>query len=342
MARWFKRLVVPGGLVSVVGLVAVTQPVTSVCSGTALAASGMGGNVWEVRASQEASSSGNGWTELSTNGNAAAATGRPRTATGSGGWDFATLGRTYPHGTMLKIRNPANGRSGVWPLTDVGDGSSFAPAIGLTPNVSTALGWTGGVVDISMADGSSIALASGFGKLIAGTGGFAASVSAPCGMNVSSGGGNPAPGATWGRLDMGFDGNYDMKQGAHAPYSGTIHIPGIAGWPGQGVYFYIVNDNQTGPDYTRAMYFAEGAAPIVANGAHVVMGQQIGSPVASGGDGQPGNFEIGPASVTNGDCLAKQYGLGSVAARKEILAFYAWMRTLGAGASNNTSNAGAP
>lgn len=158
---------------------------------------------------------------------------------------------------------------------------------------------------------------------------------------IRGGATNPAPGATWGRLDMGFDGDYGPA-GAVAPYNGTVHVPGIGGWPGQGVYFYIVNDDQGGPDYTRAMYFAEGATPAVADGTHVTVGQKIGNPVAHGGTGAPGNFEIGPANTTNGDCLAKSYGLGSSGARNMVMSFYRWMRQLGAGASTNTSNAGAP
>jgi hypothetical protein len=132
---------------------------------------------WHVKASAElgpeagSRSSGDGWTELSTNGNAAAATGRPRTATGSGGWDFATLGKAYPHGTRLVIANPANGKSGTFPMTDCGDGSSFAPAIGLTTPCRAALGldtsdtWSGEVY-IQLADGSDMAVASGFGTQV--------------------------------------------------------------------------------------------------------------------------------------------------------------------------------
>lgn len=136
----------------------------------ASAASGSGGNVWAVKVSEEASSSGGGWTELSTNGNAAAASGHAQTATGQGGWDFATLGRMYPKGTRLNISQGS--RSGTWPLTDFGNGSSFAPAIGLTPAVRGVIGGaSGSTVDISMADGSNINLASGFGHLVSGSGG---------------------------------------------------------------------------------------------------------------------------------------------------------------------------
>ena len=168
------------------------------------------------------------------------------------------------------------------------------------------------------------------------------------GVPTVNGGTNPAPGATWGRLDMGFDGNYDMKQGAVAPYNGTIHGIGITGWPGDGQYFAILNDDQSGPDYTRAMYFAEGAVPIYPNGTHVTAGQKIGNPVQHGGlstsgySTPPGNFEIGPANTSNFDCLAKSYGLGSAGARQMILAFYAWMQSIGAGTSTDTSAAGGP
>jgi hypothetical protein len=161
-------------------------------------------------------------------------------------------------------------------------------------------------------------------------------------VTSGGGGGNPAPGATWGRLDMGFDGNYDMSKGACAPYDGTVYTPGYPGWPGEGTYFWIKNDDQSGPDYTRAMYFAEGATPSVTNGAKVKAGDKIGNPVAHGGTGAPGNFEIGPANTSNGDCLAKQYGLRSAASRQMVMAFYNWMRSLGAGATNNDSAAGGP
>lgn len=152
---------------------------------------------------------------------------------------------------------------------------------------------------------------------------------------------NPAPGATWGRLDMGFDGNYG-EAGPVAPYDGTVHVPGISGWPGEGIYFYIVNDNQNGPDYTRAMYFAEGATPIVSDGARVKAGTPLGKRVFHGGTGALGNFEIGPAQTGNGDCLAKTYGLSSPGAKKMVLAFAAWLQTLGAGAPTDSSAAGGP
>lgn len=122
-----------------------------------------GGKSWQVRASAEEAASGSGWTELSTNGNGAAATGHARTATGSGGWDFATLGKQYPKGTQLKITDPNSGGSGVFGLSDYGDGSSFGPAIGLTPAVQQAIRWSGGDVIIELADGSDLSLASGFG-----------------------------------------------------------------------------------------------------------------------------------------------------------------------------------
>lgn len=139
-------------------------------SGAAAAAGGAAtdigsgsGLAWQVRASAEESSSGAGWTELSTNGNAAAATGRVRTASDSGGWDFATLGKMYPKGTQLKITDPTSGKSGIFPLTDYGNGSSFAPAIGLTPAVQQAIGWSGGDVIIELANGNPLSLATGFG-----------------------------------------------------------------------------------------------------------------------------------------------------------------------------------
>jgi hypothetical protein len=140
---------------------------------------------------------------------------------------------------------------------------------------------------------------------------------------------------------MGFDGNYDMVQGAVAPYDGTLHY-GESGWPGQGRYFYVVNADQSGPDYTRAMYFAEGAVPTVPDGSKVKTGQKIGAPVQSGGDGSPGNFEIGPANTTNGDCLAKQYGLHSTGAANMVQAFAAWLHGVGAGLPTSTSTAGGP
>jgi hypothetical protein len=162
------------------------------------------------------------------------------------------------------------------------------------------------------------------------------------GAASTSGLANPAPGAVWGRLDMGFDGDYDMAQGAHAPFNGVIRGVGITGWPGQGRYFVVVNDDQSGHDYTRAMYFAEGATPIYGNGTRVSAGQKIGNPVAVGGTGAPGNFEIGPANTSNFDCLAKSYGLSSPGARQMVLNFYAWMQQLGAGTSTDTSAAGGP
>lgn len=137
------------------------------------AQAGKGGNVWEVRASQESSSSGGGWTELSPNGNGAARLGIPRSFQNNPGHfpDFASLGRYFPNGTLsLMIRGPRG--SGTWNKTDSGDGSSFAPAIGLTPAVSGVTGGTGGTVQISRADGGDLHLFPGMGRLIAGAGGF--------------------------------------------------------------------------------------------------------------------------------------------------------------------------
>src|ERR1039458_9613836 len=95
------------------------------------------GTKWKVWASAEDRYSGTGWTELSSNGNGAATAGHtqsPQCTGGSvGACDFATLGQAFPHGTQLIITNPSTNQSGTFPLTDVGNGSSFAPAIGLTP-----------------------------------------------------------------------------------------------------------------------------------------------------------------------------------------------------------------
>jgi hypothetical protein len=151
---------------------------------------------------------------------------------------------------------------------------------------------------------------------------------------------NPAPGASAGRLDMGIDGNYS-KDGARAPYDGTVYTtPARSGWPGQGSYFWIKNADQSGADYTRAMYFAEGATPVVADGTKVKSGQLIGSPVASGGNGTPGNFEIGPANTTNGEPLAKSYGLGTSGATKMVEAFSTWLQGAGMFAPSSINNAG--
>ena len=138
-------------------------------------AASAGGSVWRVKASAEESASGDGWTELSSNGNGAAAAGLTQSpnCTGSSvsGCDFATLGQAFPHGTMLKITSTTTNQSGTFPLTDVGNGSSFGPAIGLTPAVQSALGWNGEDVLIQMADGSDLAVAGGFGTLVSGTAG---------------------------------------------------------------------------------------------------------------------------------------------------------------------------
>lgn len=125
--------------------------------------SGVSSKSWKVRAAAEDASSGDGWTELSTNGNAAAALGIKRTATGSGGWDFSSLGKMYPKGTQLRITDPTSGKSATLPLTDYGDGSSFAPAIGLTPAAQQAIGWSGGDVIISLIGNSPLSPAPGMG-----------------------------------------------------------------------------------------------------------------------------------------------------------------------------------
>ena len=81
---------------------------------------------------------------------------------------------------LLKIRAP-NGKSGIWPMTDIGNGSSFAPAIGLTPAVTASLGGLPAYADITMADGSDIHPFPGMATLIAGSGGFAAAGAAGAG-----------------------------------------------------------------------------------------------------------------------------------------------------------------
>lgn len=133
---------------------------------------------WSVRASAELASSGDGWTELSSNGNGAGAAGHTQSPNCTGNsvsaCDFATLGRAFPHGTMLTIVNPSNGRRATLPLTDVGNGSSFGPAIGLTPSARSNLGistsdyWSG-TVHIALASGATMNVVSGFGTPIGGT-----------------------------------------------------------------------------------------------------------------------------------------------------------------------------
>lgn len=134
------------------------------------------GNVWAVKWSQEYASSGDGWTELSVNGNGAAAAGHVQSpdcqGNSVGACDFATLGVAFPHGTGLVIHSPDTGRTGTFYLSDIGNGSSYAPAIGLTPTVQGALGLSGSeqFVHISLANGQDLHVASGYGTLIGGTG----------------------------------------------------------------------------------------------------------------------------------------------------------------------------
>lgn len=132
-----------------------------------------GGNVWSVRTSQEDASSGTGWTELSPNGNASAQLGIPHSFSNNPAHypDFASLGRMYPRGYMLNIRGPKG--SGTLPLTDVGDGSTYGPAIGLTPAAASVVGSPGGVMQISAADGSDIHPFPGMATLVSGSGGLA-------------------------------------------------------------------------------------------------------------------------------------------------------------------------
>lgn len=188
----------------------------------------------------------------------------------------------------------------------------------------------------------------------------AAAAAAKAGPKGSSGGGaggstpntggqaNPAPGASWGRLDQGFDGNYDMAKGACAAYDGTIHgiRSGDSGWPGNGSsrggpYFCVVNDDQSGPDYTRIMYYAEGASCDHADGTHVTAGQKVGTAIAQGGTGAPGNFEIGPAAPSF-ETLSSVIGNNTSASRAMVFQFSAWMQSIGAGKPSDTSAAGGP
>ena len=151
---------------------------------------------------------------------------------------------------------------------------------------------------------------------------------------------NPAPGATWGRLDQGYDGNYSSK-GAVAAYDGTIVQvrTGQTGWPGNGTkqagpYFVLENADQSGPDYTRRMYYAEGARCLFPEGTKVVAGQKIGEALAQGGTGAFGNFEIGPAGPGPGyETLTRSYGsssAGPTSASRALIKdrFYPWMRSI--------------
>ena len=141
------------------------------------------GNVWAVKVSMELASSGDGWTELSSNGYGAAAAGRvksPSCGPSADGCDFATLGQAFPHGFQLTIVLPRTGRSWTGGLTDVGNGSSFGPAIGLTPGPAGALGAVSGdVVHITRADGGDLNVVPGFGVLVSGAGGFTGPPSPP-------------------------------------------------------------------------------------------------------------------------------------------------------------------
>lgn len=134
---------------------------------------------WEVKASAELPSSGTGWTELSSNGNGAAAAGHVQSpncrGNSVGACDFATLGQAFAHGTLLTIVNPGTGKSGTRGLTDVGNGSSFGPAIGITEDFLVALGipwdpnWSG-VMHIALASRKPMSVVSGFGTPLGGSG----------------------------------------------------------------------------------------------------------------------------------------------------------------------------
>jgi hypothetical protein len=114
-----------------------------------------GNDWWEVRCSAEDASSGTGWTELSPNGNAAAKLGIAHSFANSHRFpDFSSLGKDYTAGAhsgsgfKLRLANPANGKTVEAPMTDYGDGSSFAPAIGICPALAAQLGWSGGNLHI--------------------------------------------------------------------------------------------------------------------------------------------------------------------------------------------------
>jgi hypothetical protein len=127
---------------------------------------------WAVKVSLEASSSGTGWTELSSNGYGAAAAGHaknPNCGPSASGCDFATLGKAYSNGTMLSVQKASGGPVVTRPKTDSGNGSSFGPAIGITPDMASALGGIASeeVVHIWLPDGSDMTVVSGFGTRVA-------------------------------------------------------------------------------------------------------------------------------------------------------------------------------
>jgi hypothetical protein len=325
--RWLRRLVPPGGLLFVL-VVAATQTTTpsagAACSSPVTTSTSSTGGV-QVTASTFGGPSDPG--------------------TGSTGYrgdnlyqhpdSFAELNMGTALGNlpyMAPITVTYKGRSMVLYKRDIGAGGP-------------GLNGTTRAVDVWFQAAQQLGLP-GLAVVTVQAGAVAGAACTASTGAVISGATDPAPGGTWSRLDMGFDGNYDMTKGAVAVFSGTLHCC-VSGWPGQGQTFWIVNDNQTGPDYTRAVYYAEGATPTVPSGTHVTVGQRVGNPVALGGcagscANPAGNFELGPSQVASGDALAKVYGLGSPAARNMVLAFYAWLRQLGAGPATSTSNAGAP
>ena len=142
---------------------------------------------------------------------------------------------------------------------------------------------------------------------------------------------DPVPGATMGRLDMGFDGTTTRFL---SPFNGkvTFSEASDSGWRGGG---YVAV--QSAQDPSMCYYAAEGLTPTVQVNQVVQVGQAIATPRPSPYNGITGNFEVGRCTpATPGDPLAHN----TSDPKGMVMAFYAWMRSLGAGPTTNPSNAG--
>lgn len=142
---------------------------------------------------------------------------------------------------------------------------------------------------------------------------------------------NPVPGATGSRLDQGFD---LTGKSFLAPFTGKVVASVISdpGWQGGG---YVAVQNAANP--SQVVYFAEGLTPVVQKGQTVRAGQVIGTPAVNPYNAIIGNIETGPANPKN-----PLQPLAQVVSnpRSVVLAFYNWLRSLGAPAATSTSLAG--
>lgn len=188
-----------------------------------------------------------------------------------------------------------------------------------------------GLADVSSAFAGSSTPASAGGSATTGVQTGSGSNSTPVASHGFPASVNPLPGAQGGRLDQGIDGTGSKFL---TPWTGTVVYSNAhdSGWAGGG---YVAV--QSADDPSLVWYIAEGIAPLVKQGQHVVAGQNIATPIASPYNGIVGNFEGGLANPNN-----PRQPLAQVTqdASAMVNRMYQWLQSLGGPTASSTAHAG--